>query len=158
LSNELLQKENPSGDKPPKKARGGVASRKAKANSIAASAARSKGKLENQQLTARQSSPPHSEAPDDETPRTTTPSKVGDLSFVLNATSHSPTGATPSKSLNVQAANQQKDDTAPGASDPPPSFTPAEPAHNRIDPVIMLVYDGSACTDKETENARFIRL
>ena len=47
LDNELLAKDNPSAEKPVKKARGGVASRKAKTNSMAASAARSKGKPEN---------------------------------------------------------------------------------------------------------------
>ena len=142
LDNELYLKENPSAEKPVKKARGGVASRKAKANSMAASAAaaRSKGK-------GPENRPPSSDDPtqisppppipstiDEEPHRTTTPSKAGDLSFVLNAPSHSPPRSTPSKSPNVQAVKESASKTTPTVSEPPPTFTPAEPAHNRTTP------------------------
>src|SRR5271170_5970862 len=98
LDNELFLKENPSAEKPVKKARGGVASRKAKANSMAASAAaaRSKGKgpenrpPSSEDQTQMSPPPPPASTIDEEPRRTTTPSKVGDLSFVLNAPSHSP--------------------------------------------------------------------
>jgi hypothetical protein len=126
-----------------KKARGGVASRKAKANSIAASAARSKGKPENQQPTAQHSSPPPSEVLEDEQPSVSTPSKVGDLSFVLNGPSDSPRQTTPSKSPNLQSVKQQPKETPTSTVlEPPPTFTPAEPAHNRIVPKLKLFTGG----------------
>ena len=78
LDNELLAKENPSAEKPVKKARGGVASRKAKTNSMAASVARSKGKTENKH-------PPSLVEEESPRPSTTTPSKAGDLSFGRSA-------------------------------------------------------------------------
>jgi hypothetical protein len=119
LDNELYLKENPSAEKPSKKARGGVASRKAKANSIAAHAARSKGKLENQ---------PPSSTIDEESNSHPSPSKAGDLSFVLNGPPGSPPAST-SKSPNVQPVKQT---STLSDSGPLPGFTPAEPSHNRI--------------------------
>jgi len=115
LDNEQWLKENPTAEKPVKKARGGVASRKAKANSIAVHAAKpSKSKSENQ--------------PGEEESRNSTPSKAGDLSYVLNGP-NSPPRSTPSKSPNVQAVKETK----PGlANDAAPAFGPTEPAHNRI--------------------------
>lgn len=110
----MYLKENPSAEKPPKKARGGVASRKAKANSIATHAARTRPTL-----------PPF----EDDGSRQSTPSKAGDLSFVLNA---APSGSPPQspKSPNPKP-------TAPSFSDPP-GFTAVEPAHNRMSLHIIL--------------------
>lgn len=125
LDNELWLKENPSAEKPVKKARGGVASRKAKANSIAAHAAKAK-KSENQPSL----NPPLVE---EDASRTSTPSKAGDLSFVLNGPPGSPPRTTPSKSPNVQPVKQAQSQAhpAPSFTESAPSYT-AEPAHNRI--------------------------
>ena len=132
LDNELLAKDNPSAEKPVKKARGGVASRKAKTNSMVASAARSKGKSDNK----HPSSVTEEESPH---PSTTTPSKAGDLSFVLNAPAQSPR-STPTKSPHVQPVKHPQThpesspppaELVPSVLEPPPTFTPAEPAHNR---------------------------
>ena len=137
----MAAKENPTTEKPVKKARGGVASRKAKANSMAASAARLKGKSENK--------PPTTPPVEEESPRPTTSAKVGDLSFVLNQSPPQNVPAsrrTPSKSPNIQRPQSQQDvpptfppsspppELPPNITEPPPSFTPAEPAHNRIPP------------------------
>jgi hypothetical protein len=154
LDNELLAKENPSTEKPVKKARGGVASRKAKANSMAASAARLKGRSENK--------PPTTPPAEEESPR---PTKAGDLSFVLNQ-SPSQNGpasrTTPSKSPNIQRPQSQQDvpptfppssppsELPPNIAEPPPSFTPAEPAHNRIPPPPIFTINSSSHTYKET--------
>jgi hypothetical protein len=122
LDNELWLKENPSAEKPVKKARGGVASRKAKANSIAAHAAKAK-KSENQ--------PSTNPTLEEDVSRTSTPSKAGDLSFVLNGPPGSPPRSTPSKSPNIQPVKQPQPQapSAPSFIDSAPSFT-AEPAHN----------------------------
>jgi hypothetical protein len=127
LDNEQWLKENPSAEKPVKKARGGVASRKAKANSIALHAARaSKPKTENETATPIP----------EEASRNSTPSKAGDISFVLNGPS-SPPRSTPTKSPNGQAVKMTKPapTSVPLVELPPPSVpapAPAEPAHNRI--------------------------
>ena len=143
LDNELLAKENPAAEKPVKKARGGVASRKAKTNSLAASAARSKGKPENK--------PPSSpSAVEEESPQPTTAAKAGDLSFVLNTPARSPSRSTFAKSPNVPSVKKEQplplppptssppppSEMAASIIEPPPSFTPAEPAHNRIIPYL----------------------
>ena len=134
-----MAKDNPTADKPIKKARGGVASRKAKANSMAASAARSKGKSEKIQA------PSSPSIEDESSRRALASSKAGDLSFVLNAPTRSPPGNahrnTPSKSPNALARQHQQSSPPPSSPPPetetaaiipePPGFTPAEPAHNR---------------------------
>jgi hypothetical protein len=122
LDNELWLKENPSAEKPAKKARGGVASRKAKASSIAAHAAKAR-KQENQ--------PPPNPPFEDDISRTSTPSKAGDLSFVLNAHPGSSPRSTPSKSPNMQPVKhpQLPAPAAPSLTESATSLT-AEPAHN----------------------------
>jgi hypothetical protein len=115
LDNEIWLKENPSAEKPPKKARGGVASRKAKANSIAVHAARVRG--------VDVPPPPMEE----ETSRHSTPSKAGDINFVLNA----PAGSPP-LSPSVKSPIEQAVKPPPSVTSELPGFTPAEPAHNRI--------------------------
>jgi len=144
LDNELWLKENPSAEKPVKKARGGVASRKAKANSIAVHAAKAR-KPENQPSTA----PPL----EDDASRTSTPSKAGDLSFVLNGPPGSPPRSTPSKSPNAQSVKQPQSHapTAPSFTESAPSFT-AEPAHNCTLFSFGSV-NGSASTDKEEKSS-----
>ena len=139
LDNELLAKDNPSADKPVKKARGGVASRKAKTNSLVASAARSKVKPDNKHTpSVVEEESPHAS--------TTIPSKAGDLSFVLNAPAQSPQ-STPTKSPNVQPVKHPQThpessptpaELVPGIPEPPPTFTPAEPAHNRTLPDVLI--------------------
>jgi len=123
LDNEQWLKDNPPADKPIKKARGGVASRKAKANSIALHAAKpSKPKSENQ----------HSGAMPEEGSRNSTPSKAGDLSYVLNGPSSPPPKSTPSKSPMVLHTKDSKvTPTSAPVADLPPTFGPVEPAHNR---------------------------
>ena len=136
LDNELLAKDNPSAEKPLKKARGGVASRKAKTNSMVASAARSKGKSDSKH--------PPSVVEEESSHPSTTASKAGDLSFVLNAPAQSPprptSRSTPTNSPNVQSVKHPQTHTEsspppaelfPSVPEPPPTFTPAEPAHNR---------------------------
>lgn len=144
LDNELWLKENPSAEKPAKKARGGVASRKAKASSIAAHAAKAR-KPENQPL-------PNPSFEDDIS-QTSTPSKAGDLSFVLNAPPGSPPRSTPSRSPNMQPAKQPQlpAPAAPSLTESAPSFT-AEPAHN----CISRLHDGFNCsagTNKEEKSS-----
>ena len=143
-------------EKPAKKARGGVASRKAKANSIAASAARSRGKTENKVPA------PSPEAEEESPSSMTMQSKVGDLSFVLNApTQSSPQSnphSTPTKSPNGQpvkhslphSSSPLPSEQAASLSETRPSFTStaAEPAHNRISPKAVII-DDSSCTHKE---------
>jgi hypothetical protein len=136
LDNELLAKENPSAEKPLKKARGGVASRKAKTNSMVASAARSKGKADTKH--------PPSVIEDESSHPSTAASKAGDLSFVLNAPAQSPPRSTPrstpTRSPKVQSVKHPQihpesssppAELFPSVPEPPPTFTPAEPAHNR---------------------------
>ena len=137
LDSELLAKENPLAEKPMKKARGGVASRKAKTNSMVASAARSKAKSDNKHAPVIEEELSH--------PSATTPSKAGDLSFVLNEPAQSPpqsnTQTTPTKSPNVHPVKhpQTHPESSPPpaelfssvAEQPPPTFTPAEHVHNR---------------------------
>jgi len=106
-----------------KKARGGVASRKAKVSSITAHASRSsKFRGEN-----------HPPAPDDGS-RNSTPSKAGDISFVLNG-STPPPQSTPSKSPTVHPVKQSGTNTAT-VKDSIPSSAPAEPTHNRMLPSV----------------------
>jgi hypothetical protein len=135
LDSELLAKENPLAEKPMKKARGGVASRKAKTNSMVASAARSKAKSENLHAPVIEEESSH--------PSATTPSKVGDLSFVLNEPAQSPSNPqnTPTKSPTVHPSKhpQTHPESSPPPAElfssvvepPPPTFTPAEHVHNR---------------------------
>src|SRR5437762_1416893 len=99
---------------------------------MAASVARSKGKTENKH-------PPSLVEEESPRPSTTTPSKAGDLSFVLNVTQSPPRNnprSTPSKSPNVHPVKQSQTSPPPqeplsSVPEPPPTFTPAEPAHNR---------------------------
>lgn len=118
LDNEQWLKENPTAEKPVKKARGGVASRKAKVNSITAHASRSsKSKGEN-----------HPPAIDDGS-RNSTPSKAGDISFVLNG-STPPPRSTPNRSPIVHPVKQSGTHAAT-VKESTPSSAPAEPTHNR---------------------------
>ena len=164
LDNELFLKENPSAEKPVKKARGGVASRKAKANSMAASAAaaRSKGKgPENRppssdDLTQMSPPPPAPSSIDEELRQTDTLSKVGDLSFVLNAPSHSSARSAPSKSLTTQAVKESAAKFMPTVPEPPPTFTPAEPAHNRKASIEVLLTVVRARTKKRKMHDSYV--
>lgn len=136
----MYLKENASGDKPVKKARGGVASRKAKANSIAAHAVRSKAKADNvssQPQVAEQST------------RSANLSKAGDLSFVLN----DPSGSSPPrhsslKSSNTQPSKQQQSQPTP-SSEQSQGFAPTEPAHNRTS--LILPADVSSRTHEKAK-------
>jgi hypothetical protein len=112
-------------DKPVKKARGGVASRKAKANSIAINAARTKMK--------EKDAPSSSAIEEESLQETTTPVKAGDISFVLNAPSSSPPGRSPRVAKSPNTSFKQTPQTKPerpSNADTPPSFVPNEPAHN----------------------------
>jgi hypothetical protein len=123
LDNEAYLKENYPAEKPVKKARGGVASRKAKTSSMEAHAVRSKGKgHENQNI---------SSAIDDDSMSNPPSFKAGDLNFVLN-TPHSP-GAR-SGSPDAQSDVHR----TPNAGGSNPSFTPSEPAHNRTSCIYTL--------------------
>jgi len=128
LESEQTARENPTGDKPVKKARGGVASRKAKANSIALSVARLKG--------TKEKDAPSSSVMEEESPTqpATTSTKTGDISFVLN--SSSPPGTSPRtpkfQNTSLKQTPQGKPERSSNAN-APPSFVPKdEPAHNRI--------------------------
>lgn len=124
LHNEAYLKEIPSAEKQVKKARGGVASRKAKASSLAAHAARPKGgDAEVQRLPGS--------AVEEESTGHSPPSKAGDLRFVLNGPSDSspPTSKSPSRPSGKQHTSS--------VDGPPPIFTPAEPVHNRIYSIFM---------------------
>jgi Ino eighty subunit 1 len=126
LDSEQHLKENSSTDKLTKKSRGGIASRQLKAKSIAAQAARTKVKIEKTQNEAEES-------------RNSTPSKAGDLSFVLNEP-QSPPRSTPSKSphLHPQGKSTPARST-PGFAEQPPSFAQNEPAHNRMSTLALLI-------------------
>ena len=123
LESEQTARENPTGDKPVKKARGGVASRKAKANSIALSVARLKG--------TKEKDVPSSSVMEEESPTlpATTSTKAGDISFVLNTSSSPGTSPRTAKSQQTPQAKPERSSNA----NAPPSFVPKdEPAHNRI--------------------------
>ena len=142
LDSELYLKENASGDKPVKKARGGVASRKAKANSIAAHAVRSKAKAEN-----ASSQPQVGE----QSTRSANLSKAGDLSFVLNDPSaSSPPRHASLKSSSTQPSKQQQNQSTPG-SEQAQGFAPTEPAHNRTS--LILPTDVSSRTHKKAKGS-----
>ena len=122
LDNELNAKGNPSAERPVKKARGGIASRKAKVNSMAAHSGRSKPGDESVAI------------PAEETPHTTTPSKAGDIGFVLNGPSSSPPSqVTPLKRPKSRPAKQQQEQKPSAPKDDEiHGFAAAEPAHNRV--------------------------
>lgn len=120
MDNELYNKDKEQPDKTSKKARGGVASRKAKTSSMVAHASRTKTKSENQDP---------NQSFEEESPHSKPSSKVGDLSFVLNAPAHSPPKPSASKSPSYQKQPSQA--PAPSFVETGPGFTSGEPAHNR---------------------------
>jgi len=117
LANELNQ-DNQTADKTVKKARGGVASRKAKTSSMVAHAARLK-KQENQDPNQTYEEESHNKPS----------SRTGDLSFVLNAPDHPRSKPHSGKTLPSQKPSSQP--PAPSFVESGSSFASGEPAHNR---------------------------
>ena len=123
LDSEHSLKENPATEKPVKKARGGFPARNKKVtrSSVSNHATRVRSKLDD------------SQAVEEDVSRHSSPSKAGDISFVLNAPT-SPLEVAPSKSTNAHPQTNTTpvtNTTTPGFAEHAPTFTSTEPTHNR---------------------------